>query len=94
MQRGISLEISPLFLDHTFVHQGGVNFNEEEDERCPKTSHLTLDGVFKAPMDSEEGERRVKPTKKTKMVETEAENINQSSTVASSEGDNSEKGWI
>ena len=27
-------------LDHTFVHQGGVKFNEDEEERCPNLSLL------------------------------------------------------
>ena len=48
--------------------KGGVKFNEEEDERCHKTLPLTLIGVLKAPIESEEGERRVKPTKKRKRV--------------------------
>ena len=52
------------------MHQGGVKFNEEE-ERCPKTSPLSLPGLLKAPMESEEGEMREKPTKKIKMAETE-----------------------
>ena len=51
--------------------KGGVKFNEEEEERCPKTSPLTLIGVLKAPMESKEGKRREKPTKKRKMAETE-----------------------
>ena len=52
--------------------KGDVKFNEEEDERCPKTLPLTLIGVLKAPIESEEGERRVKPTKKRKRVKTKA----------------------
>ena len=36
----------------------GVKFNKEEGERCPKTSPLTLIGVLKASMESEEGEER------------------------------------
>ena len=51
--------------------KGGVKFNEEEEERFPKTSPLTLIGVLKAPAESEEGKRREKPTKKRKMAETE-----------------------
>ena len=51
--------------------KGGVKFNAEGDERCPKTSPLTLIGVLKAPMEIKEGEMREKPTKKIKRVETE-----------------------
>ena len=46
--------------------KGGVKFNEEEEERFPKASPLTLDGVLKAPVESGEGERREKPTRKRK----------------------------
>ena len=72
--------------------KGSVKFNEEKEKRCPKTSTLTLARVLKAPVKSEEGERRVKPTNKRKRVETEVENRDQAQTVASGEGDNSEKG--
>ena len=44
--------------------KGGVKFNEEEEERCPKTSPLTLTRVLKAPMEYKEGEIREKPRKK------------------------------
>ena len=40
-----------------FCIMGGVKFNEEEEERCPKTSPLTLVGILKALVESEEGER-------------------------------------
>ena len=46
--------------------KGGVQFNDEEEERCPKASLLTLTGVLKALVESEEGERREKPTRKRK----------------------------
>ena len=42
----------------------GVKFNEEEEERCPKASPLTLVGVLKASVESAEGERRDKTRKK------------------------------
>ena len=51
----------------------GVKFNGEEEERCPKTSHLTLTRVLKAPVESEKGERRENPTRKRKRAETKAE---------------------
>ena len=50
-----------------------MKFNDEEDERCPKTSPLTLTGFLKAPVESQEGERRENPTGKRKGVETEVE---------------------
>ena len=53
--------------------KGGVKFNEEEEERCHKTSPLTFLEVIEAPVESEEGERRVKPKKKIKRVEIEIE---------------------
>ena len=37
--------------------KGAVKFNEEEEERCPKTSPLTLTGFFKASVESGEKER-------------------------------------
>ena len=40
--------------------KGGVKFNEEGEERCPKASPVTLVGVLKAPVESEKGERREK----------------------------------
>ena len=61
----------PYLITHKSVIQEGVKFNEEEDERCPKTSPLTLVGVLKALVESEEGERREKPTKKRKRVDIE-----------------------
>ena len=61
---------------------GGVKFNEEEEERCLKTSSLTFAGVLKAPMESKERERRVKPTKERKMAETGVKNRDQAPTVA------------
>ena len=41
-----------------------MQFNDEEEERCPKTSPLTLTRVLKALVESEEVERREKPIKK------------------------------
>ena len=35
--------------------KGGVKFNEGEEERCPKASHLTLTIVRKALVESEKG---------------------------------------
>ena len=54
--------------------KGGVKFNDEEEERCPKTSPITLTRVLKALVESEERERREKPTRKRKRVETKEEN--------------------
>ena len=71
--------------------KGCVKFNEEKEERWPKTSPLTLTGVLKAPVECEEGERRVKPKKKRKRVETEAEQRDQAPTTVSDEEDNSEE---
>ena len=52
--------------------KGGVKFNEAEEEKSPKASHLTLVGVLKTLVESEEGERRekIKKMKKAKMAET------------------------
>ena len=38
----------------------GVKFNEAEEERCPKASPLTLAGVRKPPVESEEGKSKEK----------------------------------
>ena len=70
--------------------KGGVKFNEEE-ERCPKAPPLTLPGVLKALVQSEEGEMRVKPTKKRKRAETE-EQRDRAPILVSDKGDNNEKG--
>ena len=43
-----------------------MKFNGEKEKRCPKTSPLTLIGVLKAPVESEEEERREKPIRKRK----------------------------
>ena len=67
-----------------------MKFDEKDNERCPKTSPLNLAGVLKAPVESEEGERRVKPTKKRMTVETE-ELRDQAPTTISEEGANSEE---
>ena len=48
-----------------------MKFNEAEEERFPKASHLTLAGVRKAPMESGEGERRVKTRKRKRARTTE-----------------------
>ena len=50
--------------------KGRVKFNEGEEKRCPKASSLTLVGVLKAPVESEEEKRKEKPTIKRKRVET------------------------
>ena len=70
--------------------KGGVKFDEQEDERCPKCSPLTLTRVLKSPIESEEGERRVNPTKKRKRAETK-ELRDQAPTVVSEEGADSEE---
>ena len=38
--------------------KGGVKFSEAEEERCSKAFPLSLTGALKAPVESEEGERR------------------------------------
>ena len=92
MKKGISLEISPTpSLITLFCIKGGVKFDKQEDERYPKASPLTLAGVLKALVESEEGEKREKPTKKRKRVET-TENRDQASTATFGEGDSSEGG--
>ena len=47
-----------------------MKFNGEEEERCPKTSPLTLTTTLKAPVENEEGEMGEKPTRKRKIAET------------------------
>ena len=49
--------------------KGGVKFNEGEEERCSKASPLTLTGVLKALVKSEEGEKREKPIRKRKRAD-------------------------
>ena len=66
--------------------KGGVKFNEEEGEKCPNASPLTLAGVLKALVESKEGERREK-TKKRKRVERK-EPKDQTPAVLSKEGAN------
>ena len=75
---------------------GGVKFNGEEEERCPNTSPLNLTGVLKAPMESEEGERREKRTKKIKRAKTKTERgvspvRDQAPIAVSDEGDSSKE---
>ena len=55
--------------------KGGVMFNDEKEERCPKTSPLTLNGVLKAPVESEEGEMKEKPIRKRKRAENKVERV-------------------
>ena len=84
--------------------KGVVKFNDEEEERCPKTSPLTLTRVLKAPIESEERERIKEPTRKRKRIETQAKRTreteelrgvspvrDQTSTTISDEGESSEK---
>ena len=53
--------------------KGGVRLNDKEkEERCPKTSPLTLTRGLKALVESEEREGRKKPIRK-RMAKTEAE---------------------
>ena len=81
-----------------------MKFNDEEEERCPKTSPLTLTRVLKAPVESEEEERIEKPTRKIKMAKNQAKRIretedlkgvspvrDQTSTTISNDGESSEK---
>ena len=70
--------------------KGGVKFIEEEEERCPKALHLTLDGVIKTLVESEGGERR-KKTKKIKRVKPEMPK-DQAPTAAPGEDDNNKRG--
>ena len=44
--------------------KGVVTFSEEEEERCPKASPLTLTGITTGLVEGEEGERREKEKKK------------------------------
>ena len=84
--------------------KGVVKYNDEEEERCPKTSPLTLTRVLKAPIESEERERIKEPTRKRKRIETQAKRTreteelrgvspvrDQTSTTISDEGESSEK---
>ena len=71
--------------------KGSVKFNEEEEERCLKASLLTLVGVFKAPIESEEGEKREKPTKKRKRAKIK-EMRDQAPVATTGEGNSSEGG--
>ena len=38
--------------------KGGVTFSEIEEEKCPKSSPLTLSGITKGPIENEKWERR------------------------------------
>ena len=60
MMRVNSQETSPPLLNHSPVYQGGVTFNEVEEQRCPKASPLSLTGALKAPIKNEEDEKRSK----------------------------------
>ena len=71
--------------------KGGVKFNEGEEERCPKVFPLTLAGVLKALVESEERERREKPTRKRKRVETAEHPREPAPTVVFEEGASSEE---
>ena len=51
------------------MYQGGVKFSEAEEERCSKAFPLSLTGALKAPVESEEGERR-ENSRKRKSAET------------------------
>ena len=73
------------------MHQGGVKFNKEEEERCPKVSPLTLDGVLKALVESKGGERREK-AKKRNRAEIE-EPKDQPHAAVFKEGASSEEMW-
>ena len=63
--------------------KGGVKFNEEE-ERCPKASSLTLAGALKAPVESKEEEGK-ENIRKRKRVDTEVPKEPTSTTVAEEE---------
>ena len=73
--------------------KGGVKSNGVEEERYPKASPLTLVGGFKALVESREGERRDKPTRKRKMVETE-DIRDQAPTAVSKKGVSNEDKWF
>ena len=70
----------------------GVKFNEAKENRSLKASLLTIVVVLKAPIESEEGSRREKPSRKRKMVETTEEPKNQVPTIAPVESNSSEGG--
>ena len=57
----------PSLITHLCINEG-VKFNDDE-ERYPKASPLTLFGTLKAPTESKEGERR-ENTGKRKRVDT------------------------
>ena len=50
------------------MYQGGVTFNEPDEEQSPKASLLTLTRITKGLVEGGEGERREKKKKK-KMAE-------------------------
>ena len=60
------MEYPPPYLDHSSVYQEGVTFSETE-EKCSRSSPLTLTRVLKAPLQGEE----VKRTRKRKRVASE-----------------------
>ena len=70
--------------------KGGVKFNEEE-ERCPKASLLTLSRALKAPVESEKGERK-ENTRKRKRVNTEVPKEPTFTAVAEEEASREERG--
>ena len=72
-QRKFSRNISHPSLITLLCIKGGVKFNEAKEKMSLKTSLLTFVVVLKAPIESEEGKRIEKPSRKRKMVETAEE---------------------
>ena len=55
-----SINIPHLALITLLCIKGGVTFSEAEKERCPKAPPITLTGITKGLVESEEGEKRRK----------------------------------
>ena len=53
------------------MYKGGVTFNERE-EKCPRSSPLTLNGVVKAPLQGKKVERTRKRKRATSELQEEA----------------------
>ena len=79
----------PSLITHLCI-KGDVKFNEDE-ERCPKASLLTLARALKAPVESEKGERK-ENTRKRKRVNTEVPKEPAFTAVAEEEANREEMG--
>ena len=72
------------------MNQGGVKFNEDK-ERYPKASPLTLAEALKASVESKEGERR-ENTRKRKRAHTEVPKETAPTAVVEEEASSEERG--